>query len=102
MPESERPERALEIDRALDRLTSAVDRVLSDYASVLARSDELQREYASLREAVSETGGVAAGDMDQRLAQLAAENKTLREILLEARERAKRIRSRLAVVEDEV
>jgi chromosome segregation ATPase len=102
MPESERPERAREIDQALDRLTSAVDRVLSDYAAINARSDELRLEYASLRDAVSDTGGVDAGDLEQRLAQLSAENKTLREILVEARERARRIRSQLAVVEDEV
>ncbi|MDH3734389.1 MAG: hypothetical protein OEU54_12690 [Gemmatimonadota bacterium] len=102
MPESERPETAREIDDALDRLTAAVEGVLADYEAIRARSLTLRGEYASLREAVNETGGVGSGDLEQRLARLGAENKTLRDILLEARERAQRIRSRLAVVEDEV
>ncbi len=102
MPESDRPERAREIDDALDRLTSAVERILADYEAIRSRSNEMQREYSSLREAVGETGDGDSGDLQGRLSLLAAENKALREILVAARERAQKIRSRLALVEDEV
>jgi len=102
MPESERPEREREISKSLDRLTLAVDRILADYSALRARGRELEGEYASLREAVSGSGGADNGDLEDRLGRLAAENKALREILVEARERATRIRSRLSVVEDEV
>ena len=102
MPESDRPEQAREIDEVLDRLTAAVERVLADYETIRSRSSEMRQEYLSLREAVSETGGVDSGDFEQRLSMLASENKALREIVVEARERAQRIRSRLVVVEDEV
>jgi len=102
MPESERPEQVAEIESALDRLSAAVDRILADYVAVRSRSEELGREYASLREAVAGSGGAQSGDFEVRLGRLAAENKHLKETLLEARARAERIRNRLAVVEDEV
>ncbi|MFV1986672.1 MAG: hypothetical protein ACC682_05300 [Gemmatimonadota bacterium] len=102
MPESDRPERVREIDEVLDRLTAAVERVLADYETIRSRSSEMQQEYRSLREAVSETGGADSGDIEQRLSMLASENKALREILVQARERAQRIRSQLVVVEDEI
>jgi len=102
MPEFERPEREREISESLDRLTAAVDRILADYEAIRTRGRELEEEYASLREAVSGSGGADCGDLEERLGRLAAENKLLRETLLEARARANRIRSRLAVVEDEV
>jgi prefoldin subunit 5 len=102
MPESDRPEQAREIDAALDRLTNAVDRVLADYEAIRARGLEMQKEYASLREAVTGTGGVGSGDLEKRLSMLSAENKALRQVLVEARARAQRIRNQLAVVEDEV
>ncbi|MDX1393599.1 MAG: hypothetical protein R3195_04380 [Gemmatimonadota bacterium] len=102
MPESDRPESATEIDGLLDRLTASVERVLADYEALRARSAEMANQYASLREALAGTGGEDPGDIDERLSRLAAENRELREILLEAKERAVRLRKRLAVVEDEV
>ena len=102
MPESDRPEAAREIDAALDRLTNAVEQVLADYEAIRARGLEMHQEYSSLREAVSDTGGMDSGDLEQRLSMLSAENKTLREVLVEAKARAKRIRNQLALVEDEV
>jgi predicted nuclease with TOPRIM domain len=102
MPESDRPERAREIDEALDRLTASVERILADYEAIRSRSNEMQREYVSLREAVGQTGGADSGDLQGRLSTLAAENKALREILVAARGRAQKIRSQLALVEDEV
>jgi len=102
MPESERPEQVREIEGQLDRLSEAVDRILADYVAIRSRSDELRREYASLREAVAGSGGAASGDIEDRLGRLAAENKRLKATLGEARARAQRIRDRLAVVEDEV
>lgn len=102
MPESERPERVREVEASLDRLSDAVDRMLADYVAIRSRSDELRREYASLRQAVAGSGGADSGDLEDRLGRLADENKRLRETLMEARTRAERIRNRLAVVEDEV
>jgi len=101
MPESERPEQVAEIESSLERLSAAVDRILADYVAIRSRSDELRREYSTLREAVAGTGGADSGDFEERLGRLAAENKQLKATLVEARKRAERIRSRLAVVEDE-
>lgn len=103
MPESERPEREKEIAAAFDRLTSAVEQVLAEYASIRERAQSLETEYESLREAIAGSGGAdAPGDLDERLSRMAEENRRLRETLVEARDRAARLRSRLAVVEDEV
>ncbi len=103
MPESERPEREREISAAFDRLTSAVEQVLAEYGSIRERAQTLESEYESLRSALAGSGGSdAPADLDERLSRMAEENRRLRDTLVEARDRAARLRSRLAVVEDEV
>ena len=102
MPESEGPERRRDVERALDRLAAAVDRVTVEVEGSRQRAAGAEEEYAQLREVVSGTGGEAPLDLEARLGPLAEENRVLRETLLRARERAERLRSRLSVVEDEV
>lgn len=103
MPESERPEREREITAAFERLGASVERILTAHAVLRERLEAIEAEYEELRAAVSGTGGTEVpGDLEERLARAANENRRLRETLLEARERAARLRSRLAVVEDEL
>ena len=102
MPESEGPKRQREIQQALDRLALAVDRISAEVGTTRQRAEQAESEYGQLREVVSGSGGGASGDLEERLRFVAAENQRLRETLVQAKRKAERLRSRLAVVEDEV
>ena len=86
MPESEGPERHREVERLLDRLSRAA-------GSIETRWEKSRAAGPS---------GSATPDIEGRLKAVAAENRRLRERLAEAREKAVRLRNRLAHVEDEV
>ncbi|MDE2662528.1 MAG: hypothetical protein OXI39_05935 [Gemmatimonadota bacterium] len=86
MPESGGPDRQREVERLLDRLSRAAGRV------------ETHWEEAR----VVRTSGPATPDIEERFKAVTAENRRLRELLAKAREKAVRLRNRLAHVEDEV
>ncbi|MYA33724.1 MAG: hypothetical protein F4164_01590 [Gemmatimonadales bacterium] len=86
MPESGGPDRQREVERLLDRLSRVAGRV------------ETRWEEAR----VARPSGPAPPDIEERFKAVTAENRRLREMLAEARERAVRMRNRLAHVEDEV
>lgn len=86
MPESAGPERRREVERLLERLSHAVD-------AVGEHIDGVGRRAAS---AEPEAG------LEVRLTELEAENEQLRETLVRAKRKAERLRTRLALVEDEV
>lgn len=103
MPDSERPEREREVATALERLDASVERIVAAHVALRERVETIEREYAALREAVTDADGTeVSGDVEKRLARAADENRRLRDTLDEARERAVRLRNRLAVVEDEL
>lgn len=102
MPKSASPDPQKAIESVLDRLASAVDSIAVEVDSSRARAEQAESEYGQLREVVSGSGGVVSGDLEERLKVIAAENQRLRETLELAREKAEKLRSRLAVVEDEV
>ena len=69
MPESDRPETAVEIDAALDRLTTAVDRVLAE-GSIYRDGDQgevhdLLRNRVSLREEIEQAEAVWLEQSDE-------------------------------------
>ena len=86
MPESEGPDRQREVEQLLDRLQRAAGRVET-------RWDKFR---------VASRSGPATPDLEERLKAMTAENRRLRETLAAAREKAVRLRNRLAHVEDEV
>jgi len=86
VPESESPDRQREVERLLDRLTRAA-------GSIETRWEESR---------VVGPSGPAIPDIEERFKAVTAENRRLREMLAEAREKAVRLRNRLAHVEDEV
>ncbi|MCG8468158.1 MAG: hypothetical protein MJB57_08095 [Gemmatimonadetes bacterium] len=102
MPRSEAPSRGRDVEAALDRLVGAVDRLTVEYGATKQRAEQAESEYGQLREVVGGSGSNGSGDLEERLKRVAAENKRLRETLAQAKERAERLRARLAVVEDEV
>ncbi|WP_310789991.1 hypothetical protein [Candidatus Palauibacter soopunensis] len=85
MPESEGPDRQREVEQLLDRLSRAAGRIETRWETRVARPS-----------------GPATPDIEERLKAVTAENRRLRETLAEAREKAVRLRNRLAHVEDEV
>ena len=86
MPESAGPERRREVEGLLERLSHAVDAVRAHVDGVGQRTTN---------------AGSGAG-LEARLAELEAENELLRETLVRAKRKAERLRTRLALVEDEV
>lgn len=107
MPESEIPDprRAGGDEPALDALERAVARMLEELADLRRRSDLLETRYGELTDALGISASEAeedAGDLGERLQRLAEENRRLREVVGEARDRARRIQSRLRLVEDEL
>ncbi len=86
MPESGGPDRQRRVERLLDRLSRAVGRIETHW--------EEPRTW--------DENGSATPGIEARLKAVTAENRRLREMLAEARERAVRLRNRLAHVEDEV
>jgi len=86
VPESAGPDRQREVERLLDRLQRAAGRVETRWEKSRA----------------ARPSGPTIPDLEERLKAVAAENRRLRETLAEAREKAVRLRNRLAHVEDEV
>lgn len=86
MPESGSRDRQGEVERLLDRLTRATGKI--------------ETRWEESR--VARPSGPATPDIEERFKAVTAENRRLREMLAEARERAVRLRNRLAHVEDEV
>lgn len=85
MPESEGPDRQRDVEQLLDRLSRAAGRIETRWETRVAGPSE-----------------PATPDIAERLKSVTAENRRLRETLAEAREKAVRLRNRLAHVEDEV
>ncbi|WP_419935669.1 hypothetical protein [Candidatus Palauibacter sp.] len=87
MPESAGPERRREVERVLERLSRAVD-------AVGEQVEGMPRGAAGNAE--------PDGGFEERLGALEDENRQLRETLVRAKRKAERLRTRLALVEDEV
>lgn len=111
MPESAPPDpdrSALDADgptadpaAAFERLESAVEELLDRHVELRDRVKGLESEQASLKHALSGSGDGDPEALGERLEELASENRRLRDVLEEGRERAERIRSRLRLMEDE-
>ena len=86
MPESAGPDRQREVERLLDRLSRAAGRIETRW--------EQSRIFGP--------SGPDTPNTEDRFKAVTAENRRLRELLAEAREKALRLRNRLAHVEDEV
>lgn len=86
MPESAGPDRQRKVEQLFDRLSRAAGRI------------ETQLEESR----VAGPTGPATPDLEERLKAVTAENRRLRETLAEAGRKARRLRNRLAHVEDEV
>lgn len=92
------------IERELAELEAAVARLVEDYRDLRGRVEEAERSQRRLAEALE------GADLDEltpeqaaaRFEELSGENRRLRELLREGRERAERIRSRLIMMEDEL
>ena len=105
MPESEIPDRGEEAPvPALESLESAVHRMLDELEGLRRRSRRLETRYGELTDAlgISPSESEDVDDLGERLQRLAEENRRLRDVVDEARERARRIQSRLRLVEDEL
>ncbi|WP_419165795.1 hypothetical protein [Candidatus Palauibacter sp.] len=87
MPESAGPERRREVERVLERLSRAVDAV-GEHVEGLLRGAPRSAE--------------PDGGFEERLGALEDENRQLHETLVRAKRKAERLRTRLALVEDEV
>lgn len=91
------------VERELAALEDAVGRLLEELASARRRADEAEVEHGKLRRLLVESR-VSKLDpevLEARLRELTQENGRLRAVIEEGRDRAKRIRSRLIVMEDE-
>ena len=102
MPESERPDRPREVERVLERLASAVASAAGELDEARRRAAEAEARAARLEEVLTAGGGEVSGDAADRFERIAAENRRLKDTLGQAREKAERLRARLAMVEDEV
>ena len=102
MPESA-PRDPAEIERELGVLEEGVDRLVRELEDFRSRASVAEEEHARLT-GLLERSGVDVSDpasLERRLQELTEENFRLKEVLREARTRAKRIRGRLIVMEDE-
>lgn len=102
MPESESPKRHQEVEQILDRLTTAVEGITREVRTTRQRADQAESECGNMREVMMGPAGGSSGNLDERLDLVAAENQRLRDTLVRARDKAERLRARLALVEDEV
>lgn len=109
MPESDRPEGGIgsdgaRLERELAALESGLARLLEEHARMSDRARETEAAHDQLAEALRAAGPerMDSGQLEDRLRGLVRENRRLREIIEEGRERAERIRSRLIVIEDEL
>jgi len=102
MPESA-PRDPAAIERELGVLEEGVGRLVRELEEYRGRASLAEGEHARLT-ALLQRSGVDVSDpasLGSRLQELTEENFRLKEVLREARVRAKRIRGRLIVMEDE-
>ncbi|MDP2469866.1 MAG: hypothetical protein Q8W45_02250 [Candidatus Palauibacterales bacterium] len=102
MPESV-PRDVAAVERELGALEKGVDRLVRELEEYRSRTSAAEGEHARLTGLLAKSG-VDMSDpasLERRLQELTEENSRLREVLREARIRAKRIRGRLIVMEDE-
>jgi predicted RNase H-like nuclease (RuvC/YqgF family) len=87
----------------LHSLGAAVERLLEAYVELRARAERAESTERSLADALegADLEGMAAEEIAVRLQEIADENRSLRQVIEESRERAQRIRSRLILMEDE-
>lgn len=103
MPESVRPESHV-VDQVLESLESSVGDLVERFGEVAERLQQMELEHSKLKNTLesSDLDLLDAEQFERRLTDLADDNKQLRQVINEARERAQRIRRRLIVLEDEV
>lgn len=103
MPESVRPESDV-VDQVLESLESSVGDLVERFGEVAERLQQMELEHSKLKNTLesSDLDLLDAEQFERRLTDLADDNKQLRQVIKEARERAQRIRRRLIVLEDEV
>lgn len=103
MPESARPESDV-VDQVLESLESSVGALVDRFAEVAERLQQMELEQSKLKNTLesSDLDSMDVEQFERRLTDLADDNKQLRQVIKEARERAQRIRRRLIVLEDEV
>lgn len=104
MPVSEPDEGGPDPFRVSEELATAVRRMVKEYSQLRDRVRELETAHRELTEAVAgaQLDALEPERVEDRLRELARENQELREVVEEGRERARRIRSRLVMMEDEV
>lgn len=87
----------------LDRTASGIGAVLEEVSRLRERVERAEGVQRRMAEALEDgdLADMSADALQERLGELAEENRRLRGVVAEARERADRIRSRLMVVEDE-
>lgn len=88
----------------LSSLEGALDRLLEAYGELRRRVERAEDDRRRLADALE---GADLEELDaegaaERFQELAEENRRLREMVEEGRERARRIRSRLIMMEDEL
>ena len=116
MPASDRPEtESLEGPAAgeaggrpdpeaeLASLAEAVERLLDAYAELRTRAGRAEAAERGLAEALAgaDLEDLGSEEVARRMRELGDENRRLRELITQGRERAERIRSRLILMEDE-
>jgi DNA-binding ferritin-like protein len=103
MPESVQPESDV-VDQVLESLEASVGVLVERFAEVAERLQQMELEHSKLKNTFESTDldSLDPAQFEQRLTGLADDNKQLRQVIKEARERAQRIRRRLIVLEDEV
>ncbi|MEK6254092.1 MAG: hypothetical protein N2B05_05285 [Gemmatimonadales bacterium] len=102
MPESA-PRDPAAIERELGVLEQGIDRLVRELEEYRGRASLAEGEHARLT-GLLQRSGVDVSDpasLGSRLQELTEENFRLKEVLREAHTRAKRIRGRLIVMEDE-
>lgn len=88
----------------LASLEEALDRLLEAYGELRGRVERAEGRRRRLADALegADPEEMGAGGAAERFQELAEENRRLREMVEEGRERAERIRSRLIMMEDEL
>jgi len=102
MPESESLKRYQEVEQILDRLATAVEEITKEVGTTRQRAKEAESECSNLQKVMNGSEGEPSVNLDERINRVAADNQRLRDTLGRARDKAERLRNRLAVVEDEV
>lgn len=85
-------------------LERAVGRLVEAYGDLRERVERTEAARSELTEALAAAGpeDLDPEEAERRFRELADENRRLREVVEEGRERARRIRSRLIMMEDEL